>query len=258
MTEPLRWIDSHCHLQLGDQKADAAVAGARAEGVERMICIGTDLATSAAAVALAERHPEVWATVGLHPHDAVRLPAEWDALVALAEEGKRVVGIGECGFDLYYRHSEPDAQEAAFRAQIRLAHRLGKTLVVHTRDAWEETFAVLASEPAPARTVFHCFTGGPTEATAALELGAYLSFSGIVSFPKAPEVRAAAALVPPDRLLLETDSPFLAPVPHRGRPNVPGYLPAVGAAAAAARGQSVDEIAASSRAAALAAFWPAG
>jgi TatD DNase family protein len=254
----VRWIDSHCHLQLGDEEAAQAVAGAVDAGVERMICIGTDLETSRAAVDLAARHPEVWATVGLHPHDASRLDAEWEELVTLARESGRVVGIGECGFDLHYRHSEPDAQEAAFRAQIRLAHELATTLVIHTREAWDETFAVLGAEGVPARTVFHCFTGGPEQATPAIDLGAYLSFSGIVSFPKAPEVRQAAALVPPDRLLVETDAPYLAPVPHRGRRNVPGYLPAVGAAVAEARGESVEQVAATTRAAALAAFWPTG
>jgi TatD DNase family protein len=253
-----RWVDSHCHLQLGDEEAAEAVAGAVAAGVERMICVGTDLETSRQAIGLAARHPEVWATVGLHPHDASRLPAEWDDLVRLARDSDRVVGVGECGFDLHYRHSEPDEQEAAFRAQIRLAHELDTTLVIHTREAWDETFAVLASEGVPARTVFHCFTGGPDQAVAALELGAWLSFSGIVSFPRAPEVRAAAALTPPDRLLVETDSPYLAPVPHRGKRNVPGYLPAVGAAVAEARGETVEQVAASTRAAALAAFWPAG
>ena len=259
VNEPvLGWIDSHCHLQLGDEEAAAAVAAAVAAGVERMICIGTDLETSRQAIDLAARHPEVWATVGLHPHDASRLEAEWQELVVLARESGRVVGIGECGFDLHYRHSEPDAQEAAFRAQVRLAHELGTALVIHTREAWDETFAVLASEGVPARTVFHCFTGGPEQARPAIELDAYLSFSGIVSFPKAPEVREAAALVPADRLLIETDSPYLAPVPHRGQRNVPGYLPAVGAAVAEARGESVEEVAASTRAAALAAFWPAG
>ena len=253
----LRWIDSHCHLQLGPEESAAAVSEAVAAGVERMICIGTDLETSRHAVRLAARHPEVWATVGLHPHDASRLNAEWGDLVELARESSRVVAVGECGFDLHYRHSEPDAQEAAFRAQIRLAQELETTLVIHTREAWDETFAVLASEGVPARTVFHCFTGGPGQAGTALELGAWLSFSGIVSFPKAPEVREAAALVPADRLLVETDAPYLAPVPHRGRRNVPAYLPAVGAAVADARGQTVEDVAAITRAAALEAFWPA-
>lgn len=248
------WIDSHCHLQLGEAEAAAAVARALAAGVERMICIGTDLESSRAAVALAGVHPEVWATVGLHPHDASRLGAEWDGLCELAS-AERVVGIGETGFDLYYRHSGVEEQEAAFRAHLRLAAERELALVIHSRDAWDETFAVLASEGVPHRTVFHCFTGGPEQARRAVEAGTWCSFSGIVSFRNADDLRAAARLVPDDRLLVETDSPFLAPMPHRGRPNEPALLPAVGAALAAARHQPVETVAAVTRANALAVFW---
>ena len=251
----LVWIDSHCHLQMAEAEAAAVVARAVEVGVERMVCIGTDRETSTQAVALAGAHPQVWATVGLHPHDASRMAEEWEAIEGLATV-PRVVGIGEAGFDLYYRHSEPDAQEAAFRAQVRLAAAAGLPLVIHSRDAWDETFSVLESEALPDRVVFHCFTGGPAEAERAVALGTYLSFSGIVSFPNAGDLRAAAALVPEDRLLVETDSPFLAPVPHRGRPNEPAYLPAVGAALAEARSQSIEEVAALTRTNALAVFWP--
>jgi TatD DNase family protein len=220
-----------------------------------MVCIGTDLATSAEAIRLAGEFPEVWATVGLHPHDASRLGDEWDGLVELAA-ADRVVGIGECGFDLYYRHSEPEAQEAAFRAQLRLAAQRDLPLIIHSRDAWPETFGVLESEGVPARTVFHCFTGGPAEAERALELGCWLSYSGIVSFKTADDLRAAAALTPADRLLVETDSPFLAPVPHRGKANEPAFLPAVGAALASARNEPLEAVAAGTRANALVFFWP--
>jgi TatD DNase family protein len=219
-----------------------------------MVCIGTDLATSQEAVRLASVFPEVWATVGLHPHDASKLAAEWSGLVELAG-ADRVVGIGECGFDLFYRHSEPAAQEEAFRAQLRLARDRGLPLVIHSRDAWAETFGVLESDGVPDRTVFHCFTGGPAEAERALALGCWLSYSGIVSFKTADDLRAAAAITPSDRLLVETDAPFLAPVPHRGKTNEPAFLPAVGAALASARGESVDEVAAVTRTNALAVFW---
>ncbi|MGH9034515.1 MAG: TatD family hydrolase, partial [Acidimicrobiia bacterium] len=236
------WIDSHCHLQLGDGEAETVINRALAAGVGRMICIGTDLATSREAVELAGSEDHVWATVGLHPHDASRHDAEWDGLRHLARS-PRVVGVGEAGFDLHYLHSPEDAQEESFRAHVRLATELDLPLVVHSREAWDRTFAVLGSEGPPARTVFHCFTGGPTEARRALDLGAWLSFSGIVSFRNADDVRAAAALTPADRLLVETDSPFLAPAPHRGRPNEPAYLPAVGAAVAAARGTTPEVVA---------------
>jgi TatD DNase family protein len=251
------WIDAHCHLQFGDRgpAPEEAVARAVDAGVERMVCIGTDLATSVEAVRLAELFPEVWATVGLHPHDASKFGAEWAGLVELTA-AERVVGIGEAGFDLYYRHSEPDAQEEAFRAQLRLAAEQGLPLIIHSRDAWDETFGVLESEGVPPRTVFHCFTGGPAEAERALALGCWLSYSGIVSFKTADDLRAAAALTPAERLLVETDSPFLAPVPHRGKTNEPALLPAVGAALAAARNEPLETVAATTRANALSFFWP--
>lgn len=261
---PYTWIDSHCHLQLGDGEADGALERALAAGVGRLICIGTDLATSTEAVDLARAHAPVWATVGLHPHDASRHGAEWDRLARLAateartspRHPGRVVGVGEAGFDLHYRHSPEDTQEESFRAQVRLAKELDLALVIHSRAAWPQTFAVLESEGAPARTVFHCFTGGPDEARRALDLGAWLSFSGIVSFRNAGDLRAAAALTPDDRLLVETDAPFLAPVPHRGRPNEPAYLPAVGEALATARGTTPETVADLTRSNALAVFWP--
>lgn len=251
------WIDAHCHLQFEGRGPTPPEAVTRAveAGVERMVCIGTDLATSREALRLAGEFPEVWATIGLHPHDASKLGEEWDGLVSLSG-ADRVVGIGEAGFDLYYRHSEPDAQEEAFRAQLRLAADRGLPLIIHSRDAWDETFGVLESEGVPDRTVFHCFTGGPAEAERALALGCWLSYSGIVSFKAADDLRAAAALTPTDRLLVETDAPFLAPVPHRGKDNEPALLPAVGAALAAARGETVEAVAEVTRRNALAFFWP--
>ena len=224
---------------------DTAIADAHAAGVEALICVGTDLESSRRAVEVAQRHPEVRATVGLHPHDASHLAEQWDALVALARDHADVVaGIGEGGFDLFYEHSARDEQEVAFRAQVQLAHELDRALVIHSRDAWDDTFAVLADVGAPARTVFHCFTGGPDEARRALDLGAYLSFSGIVSFKNADDVRAAAALAPLDRVLVETDAPFLAPVPHRGKPNRPAWVVEVGAALAVAMDRPIEEVAA--------------
>jgi len=229
------------------------VARARDAGVEWMVCVGTDLATSTDAIQIAREHPEVRATVGLHPHDASRLGEEWDRLEALAAEPE-VVAIGEAGFDLHYRHSEPDDQEAAFRAQIGLAKRLGLPLVIHSREAWAGTFRVLRDEGPPDPTVFHCFTGGPAEAAEAVSLGCYLSFSGIVSFKGAREVRAAAAAAPLERLLVETDAPFLAPVPYRGTENEPALVAAVGAALATVRGEEPAAIAAATARAAAKVF----
>ena len=239
------WVDSHCHLQLAG--GDEHVARARDAGVKWMVCVGTDLATSGEAMELAARHENVYAAVGLHPHDASKLAAEWGMLEPLAVSDA-CTAIGEAGFDLYYEHSPADEQETAFRWQIRLARRLDKPLVIHSRDAWDDTFRVLDDEGVPERTVFHCFTGGPEEAKQALARGCYLSFSGIVSFKNAEALREAARHAPAGRILVETDSPFLTPEPHRGKPNEPAYVVAVGEALARARAETVEEIAAVTRA----------
>jgi TatD DNase family protein len=246
-----RWVDSHCHLQLAG--GDEHIVRARAAGVEWMVCVGTDLETSESAATLADRHPDVYAAVGLHPHDASKFAAEWPMLEPLAVSDA-CIAIGECGFDLFYEHSPRDEQETAFRLQIRLAHRTGKPLVIHSRDAWSDTFRVLDDEGVPEKTVFHCFTGGPEEAKAALERGCHLSFSGIVSFKNAEDLREAARLAPADRILVETDSPFLTPEPHRGKQNEPAFVVAVGAALARARGVEADEIAELTRANAVRVF----
>lgn len=246
------WTDSHCHLDMIDDPA--AVDRARAAGVVRMVCVGTDLASSRRALQIAHDHADVFATVGLHPHDASRWDEERDELIALAASSARVVGIGECGLDFHYMHSPAESQVVAFRAQIRLARETDRALVIHTRDAWDATWSVLEDEPLPPRTVFHCFTGGPEEARRALATGAVLSFSGIVSFANAQEVRDAAALTPADRLLVETDAPFLAPVPHRGRPNEPAWVAHVGTAVARVRGTDPADVAASTSATAAHVF----
>ena len=196
-----------------------------------------------ACVALAEANPDVAAVVGLHPHEAIHLPEQRAGIEALATH-PAVVGVGEAGFDLFYEHSPRPAQDEAFRWQVGLAHAHDRTLVIHTRDAWPETFALLEAEGVPPRTVLHCFTGGPAEAERALALGCHLSFSGIITFRNAEDLRAAAAITPLERALVETDAPYLAPVPHRGRPNEPAYVTEVGHALAAAMGRDPEEVAA--------------
>lgn len=248
----MRWVDSHCHLQ-GLEDGPDVIARAVEAGVERMVCVGTDLESSREAVAIAADHPEVWATVGLHPHEAERLADEWDGLADLAG-ADRVVGVGETGFDFHYMHSSPEDQETAFRAHVRLARATGLTLVIHTREAWPETFRVLEEEGVPERTVFHCFTGGVAEARRAVDLGTWVSFSGIVTFPNADDVQAAAASVPAERALVETDAPYLTPVPHRGRRNEPAYVVHVAHGLAAASGRPVEAVAEASRAATEAVF----
>src|SRR3954453_16051042 len=205
-----------------------------------MVTVGTDAVQSRAAIDVARVHDGVWATAGLHPHDAVQGVETIEPLLSEPE----VVAVGECGLDYHYDHSPRPVQRDAFAAQIALAHARDLALVIHTREAWDDTFAILAAEGVPERTVFHCFTGGPVEARRALDLGAHLSFSGIVSFKNADDVRAAAALAPLDRVLVETDAPFLAPVPHRGKPNRPAWVVDVGVALAAAMGRPVEEVAA--------------
>ena len=225
------WTDAHCHI------TDDDVEAARAAGVERLVSVGTDLESSRAAIALATRHDGVWATAGVHPHDAA------GGIAGIEELLGDVVAVGECGLDYHYDHSPRDVQRDVFAAQIALAHGHDLALVVHSREAWDDTFAVLESVGVPPRTVFHCFTGGPAEAERCLALGAALSFSGIVTFKTADELRAAAALCPLDRMTVETDSPYLAPVPHRGQRNQPAWVPLVGAAIAEVKGVDVDEVA---------------
>ena len=248
----MTWTDNHCHLDDERLEGGAAevIALARAAGVDRMITIGTDAMRSRMAIDIAAAHEGVWATVGLHPHDASN---GVDTIVPLLGE-PGVVAVGECGLDYHYDHSPRDVQRDAFASQIDLAHDRRLPLVIHTREAWDDTFDLLRAHGAPSPTVFHCFTGGREEAARCLDLGAFLSFSGIVTFPKAPEVREAAAFCPLDRMLVETDAPYLTPVPHRGKPNQPAYVTRVGAAIAELRGIDPDAVAAATSATATVVF----
>jgi TatD DNase family protein len=235
------WFDSHCHVhdeRIPDGPA-GAVEAAHEAGVATMITVGCDRATSLAAIEVAARFDGVHATVGLHPHDASN---GVDTITDLLDT-PGIVAVGEAGLDYYYEHSPRDVQKIAFAAQIQLAHERSLPLVIHTRDAWDDTFDILRAEGTPAGTIFHCFTGGPAEAHACLDLGAMLSFSGIVTFKGAPEVQAAALLCPLERMLIETDSPYLAPLPHRGKPNRPAWVAHVGQFIADLRDVSASRIA---------------
>ena len=218
------------------------LSAARSAAVEGMVCVGCDVVSSRDAVSMADQVAEVWAAVGLHPHEAQHFDTAWPELCRLAEQ-PRVVAVGESGLDFYYGHSPEADQVRSFIAHIGLARELDLALVVHVRDAWPTLFEVLTEHGAPERTVLHCFTGGPDELDRALELGCSVSFSGIVSFKNAAAVREAARRCPPDRMLIETDAPYLAPVPHRGSTNQPAYVADVGRALAAARGESESEVA---------------
>ena len=233
----MAWADHHCHLPAGEA-AGPLIDDARAAGVEVLINVGTDVEASRRAISVAEAHDGVWATAGVHPHDASQGIDGLEALVSRPE----VVAVGETGLDYHYDHSPRSVQRQVFAAQVELANRHGLPLVVHSRSAWDDTFAVLDHEGVPPRTVMHCFTGGSVEAEECLRRGAVLSFSGIVTFPKAPEVRDAARICPLDRLLVETDSPYLAPVPHRGKKNRPALVGVVGAAVAEVKGLDVSDV----------------
>ena len=239
-------IDSHCHLDFPDfaDDLDGVIARARGAGVDTMITISTSMAGFPGVRAITERFPEVYCSVGVHPHEASE---DWglDAarLVAAAEHPK-VVGIGETGLDFYYDQSPRDRQALSFRAHIAAARATQLPLIVHTRDAEPETIAILREEggQGPFPGLIHCFTGTQALADAALALGFSISISGIATFKSAADLRAVIATVPLDRLLVETDAPYLAPMPHRGKRNEPSFVTHTAALVAQVKGVSVGEI----------------
>jgi TatD DNase family protein len=247
-------VDTHCHLHLLERPPEEVVAEARAEGVGHLVDVGVDLASSRQAAANAARLERVSATAGVHPHDAVtlddRVLGELRALLA----DERVVAAGETGLDYYRDHSPRPVQRAAFAAHVRLARELGKALVVHNREAFADVLAILDGEGAPERVVFHCFTGDERAAARVVEAGWYVSFAGTVTFRNAPEQRAACAVVPLDRMVLETDSPFLSPHPYRGRPNHPGRVAVTAVTVAAVHGVPVEQVAAATTSTAVRVF----
>jgi TatD DNase family protein len=227
MPEPLpRIIDSHAHLQFEEFAAELNGVLARAEGagLEAIINVGTDLASSRDAVALADRFPQLYAAVGLHPHEAATFTVEMgEALAGLARHPK-VVAIGETGLDYYYQHSPREAQQTAFRAQLELAQATGLPVIVHSRDAKDETLRLLAELTPTRKGVLHCFTGDLDMAQQAIGMGWSISFSGIVTFKNAGPLREVAKALPLESILIETDCPFLTPTPHRGKRNEPAFV----------------------------------
>lgn len=232
------WIDNHCHIPPGAD-GDEWVTAARAAGVEQMVTVGVTAERSREAISVATRHDGVFATVGVHPHDAKE---GMEGIIPLVD-AEGVVAIGEAGLDYYYDHSPRDVQAAVFAQQIELANSLDLPLVIHTRDAWEDTFSLLDDVGVPRRTVFHCFTGTPDDARRGLERGIVLSISGIVTFKNASDLQESVRLAPLDQLMVETDSPYLAPVPHRGKPNRPANVVHVGEAVAELRNEPVARVA---------------
>jgi TatD DNase family protein len=238
--------DSHCHLNykgLVEEQA-AVLARARARGVTAMLNIATRESEWDAVLATAEREPDVWASVGIHPHEADTHPHVDTVKLVERAQHPRVVGIGESGLDYYYDHSDRAAQQASFRAHIAACRETQLPLIVHTRDAEEDTLAILGDEMGKGSYpgVIHCFTASGAFADRALDLGFYISISGIVTFRNARDLQETAARLPIERLLVETDAPFLAPVPHRGKTGEPSFVADTARFLAELRGDDVDEL----------------
>jgi TatD DNase family protein len=238
-------IDSHCHIDdvRYDQDRETIIARARDAGVGSFVTIGCDLETSRAAVTLAQQHPFISATVGVHPHEVKCIEANWyDELRSLAR-ATRVVAYGEIGLDYHYDHSPRDVQRRRFREQVQLARELKLPIVIHTREAQEDTIAILKGEKAAELGgVFHCFSGDAWLAKDALDLGFYLSFSGVITFQNATMLREIVKIVPLDHILVETDSPYLTPAPHRGKRNEPAYVRQVAEKIAEIHGIDIEKI----------------
>ena len=232
----IEWFDNHCHLS---ENPEEEIVKARKALVAGFINVGTDFETSSEAIEKAKIFPDVWATAGVHPHEARK---GIDGIEDLLEDSN-VVAVGEAGLDYHYDHSPREDQKKVFAQQIELANKSGLPLVIHTREAWEDTFKILDSEGVPKSIVFHCFTGGTIEAKECLERGAYLSFSGIITFKKSESLRDAASECPLDRAMIETDSPYLTPVPFRGKKNEPANVVLVGQELAYLQDKSPEEIA---------------
>jgi TatD DNase family protein len=224
----MRLFDTHAHLHFPDyaDDLDAVLERARAAGVRGMVTIGTDRDTNRAVVELARRLPDVWATVGIHPHDAAEATdADFAEMERVARSEPRVIGFGEMGLDFFRNLSPPETQRLVFRRQIGIARAVGKPLVIHCRDAHEETLAVLREERAgEIGGVMHCFSGDVEIARRCLDLGLFISLAGPVTYKNARALPGVARFVPEDRLVVETDCPYLPPTPHRGKRNEPAYV----------------------------------
>ncbi|HEY4548574.1 MAG TPA: TatD family hydrolase [Pedomonas sp.] len=239
-------VDSHCHLNYEGLREDVpgVLARARAAGIGRFLNISTKEREWPEVVGLAEQEADVFATVGIHPHEAETHPDVDTAKLVAAASHPKVVGIGETGLDYFYDHSPREQQQTAFRAHIAACRETGLPLIVHTRDAEEDTARILREEmeKGPYTGVIHCFTASQQFAETALELGFYISISGIVTFKSAKDLQETVKTIPQDRLLVETDSPFLAPVPKRGKPCEPAYVTHTAAFVANLRGQTAEEL----------------
>jgi TatD DNase family protein len=243
------YIDTHCHLELMDASGShEAIARAREAGVTAIVTVGIDLASSAEAVQTASYNEGVYAAVGIHPNNAIEATEHVLRHLASLAGHPKVVGIGETGLDWFREGAPPVRQEDSFRDHIRMAKELDKALIIHDRDAHDDVVAILLDERAPQRTVFHCFSGDTKLVQTCEANGWFISFAGNVTFRNAPQIREAAAATPLELLVAETDSPFLSPHPHRGRPNEPSRVPLTVAQLAELHGISAEQMAATTTA----------
>ena len=239
-------IDTHSHLDSKEFEKDLeqVLINATEAGVQNIITVGTDLSSSKKTIELSEKHPWIYSSVGIHPHEVKYLNQENFKDIIKYTDHPRVRAVGETGLDYFYKHSPPETQIRWFREHIRLARISGLPLVIHSRNAKEETLLILEEERAfEVGGVLHCFTGDQEMAEKGIDMGFYISFSGIVTFPKAKDIQEVAKTIPLDRILIETDCPFLTPVPHRGKRNEPGWVQLVASKIAELRGVSLEEIA---------------
>lgn len=249
-------VDTHCHLDLMSGDVAGAMAAARAVGVGRVVTIGIDVETSQWCAAAAEEHPDVYAAVAIHPNEASTASPAALAEIARLAALPRVRAVGETGLDYYRTTATPQQQQESFRAHLAIAKQAEVALSIHDREAHRDVLRVLAEEGAPARTVFHCFSGNAEMAKVCAAHGYFMSFAGNVTFKNASDLREAAAIAPRELLLIETDAPFLTPMPHRGAPNAPYLVPLTVRALAATRGEDVDELCAAVAANAERVFGP--
>ena len=247
-------VDSHCHLdgKVFDSDRDEVIQRAIDAGVERMLAIGTGDGPPdfEAGIRLADRYPVFLATVGVHPHEASKYDPAASLRLAELLRHPRVVALGEIGLDYHYDFSPRDVQKRVFIEQMAIAREAGKPVVIHTREAWDDTFALLEQhwKPTGLGGIMHCFTGSPVEVERTLQLGFHLAFGGVVTYPKAVEVHESARVAPLDRILLETDAPYLAPLPNRGKRNEPSYVVGTARRIAELRSMTLEEIAAATTA----------
>jgi TatD DNase family protein len=239
-------VDSHCHLNYAKlvERQSEVLAAARAAGVTTMLNISTREREWADIVATAEREPDVWASIGIHPHEADEHPDVDTVKLVEAAGHPRVVGIGETGLDYYYDHSDRAQQQRSFRAHIAASRETGLPTIIHTRDAEDDTYTILTDEMGQGAfpALIHCFTASASFADKVLALGLSISISGIVTFKNAKDLQETAKTIPADRLLIETDSPFLAPVPHRGKPCEPAFVADTARFLADLRGEPVEQL----------------